>query len=107
MTGMASDLAGFLQPYSNLVSIQVKQVLSPCEWVVSMGDGVDFPVRIQDENLNRRIADGTALILVGDILKARVETTPCMRGSRLSTRGRRILEIRSRYDIGTRQWTAI
>lgn len=104
---MASDLAGFLQPYSNLVSIQVKQVLSPCEWVVSMGDGVDFPVRIQDENLNRRIADGTALILVGDILKARVETTPCMRGSRLSTRGRRILEIRSRYDIGTRQWTAI
>lgn len=60
---MASDLAGFLQPYSNLVSIQVKQVLSPCEWVVSMGDGVDFPVRMQNENLNRRIADGTALIL--------------------------------------------
>ena len=104
---VASGLAGFLQPYSNLVSIQVKQVLSPCEWVVSMGDGVDFPVRMQDENLNRRIADGTAHIRVGDILKARVETTPCMRGSRLSTRGRRILEIRSRYDIGTRQWTAI
>lgn len=103
---VASGLAGFLHPYSNLVSIQVKQVLSPCEWVVSMGDGVDFPVRMQDENMNRRIADGTAHIRVGDILKARVETTPYMRGDRLSTRGRRILEIRSRYDIETRRWVA-
>lgn len=63
---MASGLAGFLQPYSNLVSIQVKQVLSPCEWVVSMGDGVDYPIGMQDGNLNRRIAAGTAHIRVGD-----------------------------------------
>lgn len=103
---MASDLAGFLQSYSNLVSIQVKQILSPCEWVVSMGNGVDYPIEIRDGNLNRRIVDGTAHIRVGDILKARVETTPCMRGSRLSTRGRRILEIRSRYDIENRRWVA-
>lgn len=103
---MASGLAGFLQPYSNLVSIQVKQVLSPCEWVVSMGDGVDYPIGMQDENLNRRIVDGTAHIRVGDILKARVETTPCMRGDKLSS-SRRILEIRSRYDVETRQWTAV
>ena len=103
---MASDLAGFLQPYSNLISIQVKQVLSPCEWVVSMGDGVDYPIGMQDGNLNRRIAAGTAHIRVGDILKARVETTPCMRGDKLSS-SRRILEIRSRYDVETRQWTAV
>lgn len=103
---MASDLAGFLQPYSNLISIQVKQILSPCEWVVSMGDGVDYPIEIQGKNLNRRIANGTAHIRVGDILKAEVETTPCMRGDKLSTRGRRILEIRSRYDIETRRWVA-
>ena len=103
---MASDLAGFLQPYSNLISIQVKQVLSPCEWVVSMGDGVDYPIGMQDGNLNRRIVDGTAHIRVGDILKARVETTPCMRGDKLSS-SRRILEIRSRYDVETRQWTAV
>lgn len=103
---MASDLAGFFQPYSNLVSIQVKQILSPNEWVVSMGDGVDYPIEIQDKNLNRRIAAGTAHIRVGDILKARVETTPCMRGDKLSTRGRRILEIRSRYDVKNRRWVA-
>ena len=103
---MASGLAGFLQPYSNLVSIQVKQVLSPCEWVVSMGDGVDYPIGMHDGNLNRRIAAGTAHIRVGDILKARVETTPCMRGDKLSS-SRRILEIRSRYDVETRQWTAV
>ena len=103
---MASGLAGFLQPYSNLVSIQVKQVLYPCEWVVSMGDGVDYPIGMQDGNLNRRIAAGTAHIRVGDILKARVETTPCMRGDKLSS-SRRILEIRSRYDVETRQWTAV
>lgn len=103
---MASDLAGFLQPYSNLISIQVKQVLSPCEWVVSMGDGVDYPVGMQDGNLNRRIAAGTAHIRVGDILKARVETTPCMRGSRLSS-SRRILEVCGRYDVEARRWTAI
>lgn len=102
---MASGLAGFLQPYSNLVSIQVKQVLSPCEWVVSMGDGVDYPIGMQDGNLNRRIAAGTAHIRVGDILKARVETTPCMRGDKLSS-SRRILEIRSRYDVKNRRWVA-
>lgn len=102
---MASDLAGFLQPYSNLISIQVKQVLSPCEWVVSMGDGVDYPIGMQDGNLNRRIVDGTAHIRVGDILKARVETTPCMRGDKLSS-SRRILEIRSRYDVKNRRWVA-
>ena len=102
---MASGLAGFLQPYSNLVSIQVKQVLSPCEWVVSMGDGVDYPIGMQDGNLNRRIAAGTAHIRVGDILKARVETTPCMRGDKLSS-SRRILEIRSRYDVKNRCWVA-
>lgn len=103
---MASDLAGFLQPYSNLVSIQVKQIISPNEWVVSMGDGVDYPIGIQDGNLNRRIVDGTAHIHVGDILKAQVETTPCMRGDRLSS-CRRILEIRGRYDVEARRWTAI
>ena len=102
---MASGLAGFLQPYSNLVSSQVKQVLSPCEWVVSMGDGVDYPIGMQDGNLNRRIAAGTAHIRVGDILKARVETTPCMRGDKLSS-SRRILEIRSRYDVKNRRWVA-
>ena len=102
---MASDLAGFLQPYSNLISIQVKQVLSPCEWVVSMGDGVAYPIGMQDGNLNRRIVDGTAHIRVGDILKARVETTPCMRGDKLSS-SRRILEIRSRYDVKNRRWVA-
>lgn len=103
---VASDLDGFLQPYSNLVSIQVKRILSPCEWVVSMGDGVDYPIGMQNGNLNRRIVAGTVRIRVGDILKARVETTPCMRGDKLSS-SRRILEVCGRYDVEAQRWTAI